>query len=286
MSYNLKYEPSHALRNENLFIEEFYTGADTQIYINNEKCDFISSISFGVQEQLNPLYGYASYTFDDIAIGNRVVIGSINIPLNNYESKLINFTTSDYEEYRANLFSDEYDWDGNRKEYGKEPLYGHAPILDDFGYPRDEAVPIWLAHSDTKVVNIDEEFINNLNDDFNSNNLIIGNNKTNRNVDEEIGYLQNLEQSDRKPLFQLNGDTTYFDTYYSDNSVKHNMLRKNIRNNYIDISIVVNGKKRRTIKTVVFRGSDVAINSNDEAIYEVFQFVARDIIDHDLIKNY
>lgn len=79
-----KYIPRIQQREENLFIEEYYSGTDTKVYLNNssEPAE-ISYISFSVNEQLKPIYGYASRTFDDMAVGSRIVTGVFKMPIKN-----------------------------------------------------------------------------------------------------------------------------------------------------------------------------------------------------------
>ena len=65
-----RYIPRIEQREENLFTEEYYSSTDTKIYIDDIEQTEISYISYSLQEQLKPIYGYASNTFDDVAIGN------------------------------------------------------------------------------------------------------------------------------------------------------------------------------------------------------------------------
>lgn len=78
-----KYIPRIEQRQENLFTEEYYSSTDTKIYIDDEEQTEIGYISYSLQEQLKPLYGYNSNTFDEVAIGNRIVTGTIKIPIKN-----------------------------------------------------------------------------------------------------------------------------------------------------------------------------------------------------------
>jgi hypothetical protein len=79
-------------REHNLFLEEYYSGTDTKVYIDNNPQTEIAYISYSVNEQLKPLYGYASRTWDDVAIGNRIVTGVLKISVKNPEEQ------SSYEE--------------------------------------------------------------------------------------------------------------------------------------------------------------------------------------------
>lgn len=81
------YIPRLEQRESNLFMEEYYSSTDTKIYMNGVEQTEISYINYAVQEQLKPLYGYASRTFDDMAIGNRIVTGTFKVPIRNPEAQ-------------------------------------------------------------------------------------------------------------------------------------------------------------------------------------------------------
>lgn len=81
-----KYYPRIAPREENLFVEEYYCSTDTKILIDDIEQTEIAYINYSLQEQLKPLYGYASNTFDDVAIGNRIVTGVFKVPIKNPEA--------------------------------------------------------------------------------------------------------------------------------------------------------------------------------------------------------
>lgn len=69
-------------RNHNIYTEEYYGGADTFIYIDDNIED-ISALSFEIRETVKPIYGYASRIFDDLAVGTRIVQGVIKVPVKN-----------------------------------------------------------------------------------------------------------------------------------------------------------------------------------------------------------
>ena len=93
--YNYSYTPVELNTNnvvehreKNLFTEEYYSSTDTKIYFDDDEQTEIGYISYEVQEQLKPVYGYNSRTFDDVVIGNRIVIGSFTVPIKNKEEQL------------------------------------------------------------------------------------------------------------------------------------------------------------------------------------------------------
>lgn len=80
--YNSRYYNENE-RNVNIFAPDFFTSSDVVVTINGEKIRDISAIQYSLQEQLKPIFGYGSYTYDDIAVGSRIVTGTIICPLRN-----------------------------------------------------------------------------------------------------------------------------------------------------------------------------------------------------------
>lgn len=94
-SLTYRYEALESQQNHNVFVEEYFSGPDTRIFFDGEEMFEISSLSFTVQEQLKPIYGYASRTFDDVAVGSRIILGQFTVPLGNKTGN--NFVADDYE---------------------------------------------------------------------------------------------------------------------------------------------------------------------------------------------
>ena len=86
-SYNYSYTPTVDHREENLYREEYYSSTDTKIYMDDELQTEIGFIQYEIQEQLKPVYGYNSRTFDDVVIGNRIVTGTFTVPIKNKEKQ-------------------------------------------------------------------------------------------------------------------------------------------------------------------------------------------------------
>ena len=61
------------------FREEYFAGSDVRIYFGDIWVDEITSLQFTLQEQVAPIFGYASYTWDKVARGNRYIQGSFSI---------------------------------------------------------------------------------------------------------------------------------------------------------------------------------------------------------------
>jgi len=82
-SFNYSYTPTVDHREANLYREEYYSSTDTKIYMDDEEQTEIGFIQYEIQEQLKPVYGYNSRTFDDVVIGNRIVTGTFTVPIKN-----------------------------------------------------------------------------------------------------------------------------------------------------------------------------------------------------------
>jgi hypothetical protein len=61
------------------FRSEYFSGADVRIYFGDIWVDEITSLQFTLQEQVAPIFGYASFTWDKVARGSRYVQGSFAI---------------------------------------------------------------------------------------------------------------------------------------------------------------------------------------------------------------
>lgn len=66
-------------RDYQLFPEEYFTATDCQVYFNDVYMDDITGLSFSLSEVTEPIYGYASNTWDYFARGKRVVHGQFRI---------------------------------------------------------------------------------------------------------------------------------------------------------------------------------------------------------------
>jgi hypothetical protein len=121
-----KYIPRIEQTEENLFMEEYYSSTDTKIYMDDIEQSEIGYISYSIQEQLKPIYGYASRTFDDVAVGNRIVTGMFKVPIKNPEAQTPmetiierskKSTLEDYNENQQELM-DAVDWiTGEKNQY-------------------------------------------------------------------------------------------------------------------------------------------------------------------------
>ena len=71
---------------DSAYIKRYYSVIDAEVYFGNEYVEDIRDINWSVKQNVAPLFGYNSYTYDEVARGNRLIIGSF----------LINFTSPNY----------------------------------------------------------------------------------------------------------------------------------------------------------------------------------------------
>lgn len=81
-----------------VFSSEYFSGADVHLYFGDIFVDEITNISFQLQEEVMPIYGYHSYTFDAVARGKRLVQGqfAINFTSVGYLQEIINNANAIY----------------------------------------------------------------------------------------------------------------------------------------------------------------------------------------------
>ncbi len=61
------------------FYREYFSGADISIYLQDIFIDEVASLQFQLLQEVRPIYGYASYTYDALAVGQRLIQGSFAI---------------------------------------------------------------------------------------------------------------------------------------------------------------------------------------------------------------
>ena len=73
---------------------DYFCGANVYISLNGEVCLEVAGISYQMQDSTAPIYGYSSRIFDAVAIGQKIIKGSIvlNFVQPHYLAKLVNLT--------------------------------------------------------------------------------------------------------------------------------------------------------------------------------------------------
>lgn len=70
---------------------EYFSGANVKVYFGDVWVDQLADISFSLEEQVAPIYGFRSYTYDRIARGQRYVQGefTLNFTENGYLQNIL-----------------------------------------------------------------------------------------------------------------------------------------------------------------------------------------------------
>ena len=71
---------------DSAYIKRYYSVIDAEVYFGNEYVEDIHDINWSIKQNVTPLFGYNSYTYDEVARGNRLIVGNF----------LINFTSPNY----------------------------------------------------------------------------------------------------------------------------------------------------------------------------------------------
>ncbi|MEI4281674.1 hypothetical protein [Tetragenococcus halophilus] len=76
--------------------KEYFSGANAKVWFGDIWVDQLSSIQFSLVENVQPIFGFNSYTFDRVAHGNRYVQGqfSINFTKNGYLQSILDSLNS------------------------------------------------------------------------------------------------------------------------------------------------------------------------------------------------
>jgi hypothetical protein len=84
------------------FPPEYFSGSNIHIFFEDVYIDEIVSLSFAMQEQTKPIYGFNSYTYDAVLRGARMVSGKFQINFKdvNYISSAINEIMESPEDFK------------------------------------------------------------------------------------------------------------------------------------------------------------------------------------------
>ncbi len=59
--------------------KKYYSDISAELYFNGHWFEDISAVQWQVQRQTYPLFGYNSFIYDDVALGNRIIYGAFSI---------------------------------------------------------------------------------------------------------------------------------------------------------------------------------------------------------------
>lgn len=101
------------------FNREYFSGANIKIYFGDILIDEVTSLEYTLTEQIAPIFGFQSYTWDKVARGNRYVQGSFSINFKEvgYLQTAINRLTSNLKGGQENQTSGYFDkkfWTDNK----------------------------------------------------------------------------------------------------------------------------------------------------------------------------
>lgn len=59
--------------------KKYYSDISAELYFNGHWFEDISAVQWQIQRQTYPLFGYNSFIYDDVALGNRIIYGAFSI---------------------------------------------------------------------------------------------------------------------------------------------------------------------------------------------------------------
>jgi len=79
------------------YLRRFYSPIDAEIYFGDYFVECCSGLEWTVQQNTQPLFGYNSYVYDEVAQGNRIIQGrfAITVPSPNYLYKMLETARED-----------------------------------------------------------------------------------------------------------------------------------------------------------------------------------------------
>jgi len=82
--------------------KEYFSGSNVRVYFGGIYIEQLANIQYSLSEQVAPIYGFHSYTFDRVARGQRIVGGvfTLNFTENGYLQTILDRLASDVEGYR------------------------------------------------------------------------------------------------------------------------------------------------------------------------------------------
>ena len=281
-----KYEYAHQANQHNVFIEEFFSGPDVKIYFDGQERLEISHLTYSLQEQLKPIYGYASRLYDEVAIGSRIVMGSFTIPLYNYHGNNLEslkpslnepYSTNQVNAYRRPAWVEQtktYDQNHgtsrqsmtrNQEKYGK--IEEGKTSSSSASFSRQLVRLGYLKSTETSSLAYQRAF---------------------QKYKKDNGYRTDQEatQALAKTVQKTNTPTTYssrttretvknneLDTFFSTNN--HEIWRRNGYSIFIEVGD--QEQYLRAILDIRLRSKSFAVDASGNPVAEVYEFIARDL---------
>ncbi len=128
------------------FPSKYFSGANVRIYFDTVFVDEITHLQFTLTEQVMPVYGFASYTYDDVFRGTRLVEGTFRINFRERDYLRTLLYRQDLREYEPEDRDEDDDWrtvvveDDEELADVKDKLYGYLKQgwTKEFEYNREK----------------------------------------------------------------------------------------------------------------------------------------------------
>jgi hypothetical protein len=90
-TYNKRKTKKGIVETSSALLKRYYSSIDAEIYFGNEYVEDICDISYAINQRSMPIFGFNSYSADEIAVGSRTVTGQFSIRFTrpNYLFKLL-----------------------------------------------------------------------------------------------------------------------------------------------------------------------------------------------------
>lgn len=90
-SYARRKTKEGIVESDSATLKRYYSSIDAEVYFGNEYVEDISDINWQIAQQSIPIFGYNSYTADEIAVGARLITGNFSIKFTtpNYLFKIL-----------------------------------------------------------------------------------------------------------------------------------------------------------------------------------------------------
>lgn len=122
---------------DSAYIKRYYSVIDAELYFGNEYVEDVCDINWAIHQNTLPLFGYNSYTYDEIARGSRLISGNftINFTSPNYLFSILEeannanvISITDIANYTVPKLSDDVEPVINGSTIGTRERGHHAPM--------------------------------------------------------------------------------------------------------------------------------------------------------------
>lgn len=122
--------------------KRYYSSLDAEIYFSDYYVDEIVHIQFSVEQNVLPLFGYNSYVYDEVALGNRLIQGQFTI----------NFTSPGYLFALLEQIKKDINVLSNNQNISKAQEGTMDELEDGPGRTRQEKGALWNTTFDIDVM--------------------------------------------------------------------------------------------------------------------------------------